>query len=317
MKKIISLLSFLMMIALSSLVYSATDDMVAANITINFPVDLSYTLETGSTDLTLLNATVRWNANTKNITNVSFIFTSGSTRFVFTNTTMNGTGGAIEGARVGDFTYRIQPDDLTANLAYTVRVEIRNSTQLSNDGAVNSSSLTYTLDSLNPSIVVFLPQSNEIVSSKGIGEVIYEYTPTDTNFGNSSLYIDGRLVKSSTSGTTAPNVTTGARNRFKTYFTANNLSRSFIIELTDLAGNKLNSTSRTFGVFVQGASKPESVFVTPSGQVISTPAEPKGKAITKPLAIGNAGNLLSNPFVWGTIIVIAVGGFIYWQNKKR
>ena len=308
-----------MLIVLSLSAYSATDDMASANITINFPTALTYNASTGSVPLALLNATVKWNANTKNITNVSFIFISGTSRFVFTNTTLNGTGGAIAGSQNGSFTYAINVNNLTPNLVYTVRVEVRNSTELGNDGAVNSSPVTFTLDSISPLITINLPNSGETVAAKGTGLVTFEYTPTEINLGNSTLYIDGQPVKSSLSSTTSPNVTTGARNRFTNMFSANNNSRTFIIELTDLAGQKINSSSRTFGVFVQGAADPVTVFVTPSGERISSPAQPKGKAITKPSAlgnIGNAGNLLSNPLVWGGIIVAALIGFVWYQNRK-
>lgn len=324
MKKIMSLLIFCMFIIISSSVYSATNDMVANNITINFPTTLTYSSATGSTDLPLLNATVRWNANTKNITNASFVFISGSTRFVFTNTTMNGTGGAIVGNQVGDFTYRIQPNDLTANLAYTVTVEIRNTTALGNDAAVNSSSVTYTLDSTNPLVTIQQPAQGEMVSAKGTGKVPIDYTPTDTNLGNSTYYINGVRQTSSVSGTTTSNLTSGSRkNTFTKFFGTNNNSITLIVEITDLAGNKGNSSTTTFSVFREGSAEPVKVFVTPSGEVISTPAEPKGKAITKPLLtnplgnVGNAGNLLSNPLVWGGAILVAVGLFIWWQNRKK
>ena len=321
MKKIMSLLVFFMIILLSSLSYSATDDMTSANITINFPTDLTYNFSTGSTPLPRLNATVRWNANTKNITNVSFIFTSGTTRFVFTNTTMNGTGGAIAGNQNGSFTYTINANNLTANLAYTVRVEIRNSTELGNDAAVNSSAITYTLDSINPSITIQQPAQGETVSAKGTGIFLIDYTPTDTNLGNATYYIEGIPQTSSTSGTTSPNLTSGSRkNTFTKFFGTNNDSIDLIIEITDLAGGKTNSSTTTFNVFVAGSPEPVKVFVTPEGKVISVPTEPKGKAITKPISfgnIGNAGSLLSNPLVWGGAIIVAVGLFIWWQNRKK
>ena len=317
-----SLLIFFILIITSLSVYSATNDMVAANITINFPTDLSYSSAVDTTNLPLLNATVRWNANTNNITNVSFVFISGSTRFVFTNTTVNGTAAA--GGLVGEFTYRIQPDDLTANLAYTVRVEIRNTTNTNNDGAVNSSSLIYTLDSTNPSITIQKPNQGETVSAKGTGLVLIDYTPTDTNLGNSTYYINGVRQTSSISGTTTPNITSGSKkNTFSKIFGANNNTITLIVEITDLAGGKTNSSTVTFNVFREGAAEPAKVFVTPSGEVISTPAQPKGKPLqtgassTSKGNIGNAGSLLSNPLVWGGIIVLAVGGFIWYQNRKK
>ncbi len=323
MLKIKQIMILLMLIVLSSLAYSATNDMVAANITINFPTDLSYTSITGINTLPLLNATVRWNANTKNITNVSFIFTNGATRFVFTNTTMNGTGGLIEGNLRGDFLFNISANNLTPNLAYTVRVEIRNSTEIGNDGAVNSSAITYTLDSISPTITINQPNSGEIVSAKGTGIVDFRYTPSDINLGNSTLYFDGQPAKSSTSATTSSNITSGTRNTFRHDYPVNNNSMAFIIEITDLAGNKVNSTSRTFSVFVQGAAEPVTVFVTPSGERISSPAKPKGKLTQTGISfgkignVGNAGNILSNPFVWGGVIIAAVGLFIWKQNKKK
>lgn len=308
-----------LLVILSSIVYSATDDMASANITLNFPNDLGYSSATGSTNIALLNATVRYNINTLNITNVTFIFTSGSTRYAFDNATINGTA---TGAGRADFTYRIQGNDLTANLAYTVVAEIRNNSITgSNDGAVNSSSVTYTLDSTNPSVTIQQPAQGETVSAKGTGKVVIDYTPTDTNLGNSTYYINGVRQTSSTSGTTSSNISSGSRkNTFTKFFGTNNNTITLIVEVTDLAGNKRNSSTTTFNVFREGAAEPVTVFVTPSGEVISTPAQPKEKAITKPLTfgnIGNAGNLLSNPLVWGGAILAAVGLFIWWQNRKR
>jgi len=178
--------------------------------------------------------------------------------------------------------------------------------------------LTFVIDRTNPVITIQNPSAGQTVSAKGTGLVQIDYTPRDTNFGNSTYYINGVRQTSSTSGTTSPNITSGsAKNSFTKVFGNNNNSITLIVELTDLSGRKTNSSTVTFNVFRQGAPEPAVVFVTPSGEVISTPAQPKGKAITKPIAIGNVGNLLSNAWVWGGIIIAAVGLFIWWQNKKK
>ena len=272
-----------------------------------------------------LNVTAIWSGNGVagfNVTNATI--TIGTT--TYSNSTVNGSQTNTSGSQSvgkGDFTFTVNASDVLSDGARTTYATCWNSTNAAaTDNSLNSTSITYTVDTQSPIITIQQPAQGETVSAKGTGKVLIDYTPTDTNLGNSSYYINGVLQSSSISGTTSPNITSGSRkNTFTKFFGTNNNTITLIVEITDLAGRKTNSSTTTFNVFREGSAEPAKVFVTPSGEVISSPATPKGKAITKtPLSfgnIGNAGNLLSNPFVWGGAILAAVGLFIWWQNRKR
>ena len=276
------------------------------NITINYPVNFSYNGSglSGADVVLNLNATVTW-TSPMNITNVTFIFIQGTTYTRFFNNTINGSRTTTTS---GDFKVNISASQLTEN-KFDVIVEARNDSEVGTTSAqINSTTITFTIDRTNPSVTIQQPAQGETVSAKGTGKVIIDYTPTDTNLGNATYYIEGVPQTSSTSGTTSSNLTSGSRkNTFTKVFATNNNSIDLIVEITDLSGRKTNSSTTTFNVFVQGSAEPVKVFVTPSGEIISTPAEPKGKAITKTSTktslsfgkVGNGGKLLSNPLVWG------------------
>lgn len=276
-----------------------------------------------------LNTTAIWNTISLNesdgVSNVTFIFYGNGTTTVFSNSTANGTRtNATAGATAltAQYTFTLVDADLADNVVYSVVSSCYdNVTDSDAKRTLNSSVATYTVDTINPAVTIQKPNQGETISSKGEGKVPIDFTATDTNLGNATYYINGVQVSSSTSGTTSSNLTSGSRkNYFTKFFGSNNNSITLIVEITDLAGRKTNSSTTTFSVFTAGAAEPVTVFVTPSGEIISTPAQPKGKAITKPIAlgnIGNVGNLLSNPLVWGGIIVVAVVGFIWWQNRKK
>ena len=301
---------------------SDTDDV---NITINYPRNNEY--NASSIVNLVLNATVRWagssNGRDMNITNGTFYFIVGTNTTTYVNSTVNGSRTSLTG---GDFTVNITYGEI-APRTYTVIFEARNASDTASpSSSINSSSITFTIDRTNPVITIQQPNQGQTVSAKGTGLVTIEYTPTDTNLGNSTYYINGVRQTSSTSGTTSPNITSGSRkNTFTKVFGSNNNSVTLRVEITDLAGLKTNSSTITFNVFREGSTEPFKVFVTPSGEVISSPAEPKGKTIQKSPTgnigktgnIGNIGGLLSNPFVWGGAIIVAVGLFIWWQNKKK
>lgn len=292
-------------------VFAETDDMQIDNVTLNMPVNYTYNASIGGVNLYMLNATVRWTPTETNITNVSFVFTSGSTRYVFTNITINGTR-TTTGR--GDFTYLLQPSNLTANLKYEVRVEIRNSTTIGDDGAVNSSFVIFTLDSLTPTISLSKPHSRESVSTTE-GFITFEYTPTDTNLANVTLYVNGVINKTSTSTTATSNATSGTVNRFTTLYTVNDDSESYIVEVVDLAGNKINSTSFSYSVIVFGGDVKTVYVDSASGQqqAISPTTVPK----QPPLVVSNAGAPDWFMDYWWVIpIVVAVGIFIIFKTKK-
>lgn len=307
MKKIMSLflLSLIFIFAISSV-----NAILDCNLT--KAADSSYI---ASSTAFLVNTSVSV-GNGENVTNITL--TIRNTQFV--NSTLNGTSIVNQ---VVSHAFPINIASITSGNSVGVFITCYNQSDSAiAASAKNSSNLTWNLDFTNPTITIQQPAQGEMVSAKGTGKVLIDYTPTDTNLGNSTYYINGVRQTSSTSATTSSNLTSGSRkNTFTKYFGTNNNSINLIVEITDLAGNKANSSTTTFNVFVQGAAEPAKVFITPSGEVISTPAQPKGKAITKtPLSfgkVGNAGSLLSNPLVWGGAIIVAVGLFIWWQNKKR
>lgn len=292
-------------------VFSATD-MQSNNITINYPTNNAYVSATGSTPLTKLNATVKWTPDVTNITNVSFVFTSGSVRHVFTNNTINGTRTTTG---EGDFTYTITASQLTANTQYAVRVEIRNTTTLGNDGAVNSSAITYTLDSTNP--VIALNRPNDRSSITPANKIItFEYTPTDTNFGNCTLYVSGTPHSSSTSGTTSPNVSTGKVNTFAKTYTADDSSESWIVECTDLAGLKTNSSSRAFNVIAFGGSPIE--FTVGGAGVPTTIPRQQPQAIAQITQVASdTQNLLKQWAMPVVIIIVALLVFMVFRARQK
>lgn len=303
MKKILILL--VLGLFLIPFVFSEKDDMSSANITVNFPVNFSYTSATGSTNLPLLNATVRWNTFTKNITNVSFVFVNGDTRYVFTNNTMNGTGGVIAGNLRGDFTYRIQPNDLTADTAYTVYVEIRNTTQLGNDAAVNSTSISYTLDSISPSSTISTPLKGSTVVPSQSNFVFFEYSCTDSNLGNSTLHLNNQAAKSSTSGTTTPNSSTNAK--FSHYFAADNSSVRASIVCRDLAGNEGAGSNITFSVML-GAVPPSVRMAQQSG---------KSSSVGNVQEIPQLRSTHLQQYGWAYLVVFVVAAFIFIKMRNK
>ena len=284
--------------------------------TLNDPADSTY-FDDGSRNL-LVNVTAISDGGTNagNITNVTITFGS----VVFSNATANGTRTNVTAGATAiqaDFTFTIASSSLSegALTVYATCYNLTDATLPANSR--NSTSRTYTVDLKNPAVTLSKPNNRQTVSVKGGGLVVFEYTPSDTNLGNATHYLNGQRYQSSTSGTTTTNITSGAINRFRSRYSSNNLSSQWIIEITDLSGRKTNSSEFTFKVFAQGSPEAQTVFVTPSGEVIKSPAKPKGKAITTPFFAGNTSGLLSNPFVWGTIIVAAVGLFIWYQNRKK
>lgn len=268
-----------------------------------------------------LNVTGKWSGAGANLTNVTWVLTDGVNFANYTNGTVNGSAGV--GVSTGDFTFTITASDVLADGNYTIFAICQNDTiphVTTSDTTLNTTKIEYTIDSTNPSVTIQQPNQGQTVSAKGTGKVTIEFTPSDTNLGNATYYINNFRQTSSVSATNNPNFTSGKRTQFTKFFGSNNNSITLKVEITDLAGRKTNSSTITFNVFREGAAEPAIVFITPSGERISTPATPKGKAITKPLTfgnIGNTGNLLSNPFVWGGAIIAAVGLFIWWQNRKR
>lgn len=295
MKKIISLsILSLFLITLFSL------SVNALTCTLNNPTDKQY-----DNGVIMLNvSTVR--STDENVTNVTW--TIGTS--VFVNDTINGTNSS---STTGDFTYTLVASDL-ADGSFTAYASCYNSTLNADHHAnvsTNSTSITYTVDTINPAISLNKPNKGQKVAIKGGGDIKFKYTPTETNLGNSTLYLDGKAVKSSTSVTTVPNITSGEVNEFSYFFKGNNNSVTFIIELTDLAGLKTNSSTYTFSVFTDG-SIPKEKIIDRGGQPL--PSQP---VTQKPFAVGEGVGSFVGRWWWAIAIVIAVAGFIYWKEKKK
>lgn len=317
MKKIISMILMLVFsIVAMSIAYSAPDDMVAQNITANYPTTNTYVSTTGNNALTRLNATVRWTPEVSNISTVVWHFISGTTNISFTNETVNGTRTTTG---KGDFTFTISANNLTANTQYTVKIEIKNSTVTdASNGAVNSTSATFTLDSTNPTVTLDKPTNYYKVNIKGGGDVVFKYTPTDTNLGNATLYVDGQKLKSSTSGTTSSNLTSGSINEFTKYYNSNNNSAYWNVEITDLAGNKKNSTTWYYSVYTTGAASAAQVYITDSGERI--PISQKPTQSVSPITNLPLKETITNfvvKWIWLIVIIVAVGGFILFKTRKK
>lgn len=294
----------IMLLALASVSFAATADMQAANITVNYPSSDTFNASINN-DSIRLNATVRWSVEkATNITNVTWYFTAGSTTYSFNNATINGT--AAPGTARGDFIFTVSPQNLTANTAFTVKVEIKNSTDVGNDGAVNSSSFTFTLDSNNPGLTLNNPTNGEtVIPSDGL--LSFFYTPSDTNLANATLYVNGARDSRATSNGIGPNATNSAVNVLKSRYAASG-STTWRIELTDLAGNKFNSTARTLNV----------VLASEGGSpIVGSGSSASGGVFVGPKAFGlqNRPSFLERNLVW--IILGGIAIFIYKGRRKR
>ena len=242
-------------------------------------------------------------------------FFAQSTSLSFTNSTRNGTAAA--GGLAGDFTFRIQPDDLTANLAYQVKAEVRNSTELADVGAsVNSSYADYTLDSSLPSTLISIPLSGSTVVPTA-NTVTFEYTPSDTNLGNCSLHINNVNVKGSTSPNLIPNVTVGIINRFTNRFGADNNSVRVAIPCIDLAGNSGTSQNFTFNVLLGGISPAIRQAQSGGSGFLQSQSQPSqgGFSITPP----SVSSTHLEQYGWAYFIAIALLGALAVRKllKKR
>lgn len=317
MKKIILMpVIFLLMLLPVMAVLDADTDLV--NITLNFPINNVYNSSGVDNDVYfILNATVNY-APPMNLTNVSFILFVGTNYTRYTNSTINGSR-TVAGS-LGDWIFNISAQNLSEG-SYTVVAEAHNSTEWSNpQTAINSSSITFTIDRTAPVIALERPQ-NGISLTPQEGNIRFDYRPTEVNLGNCSLYLAGRRAQSSTSGTTSPNVSTGSTNSFTTRFGGNNQSLSWNVECVDLAGLRANATARTINVLAVGFSN----IVSPGGAVSSSGGKEYLVVDGKTLAVGNTNQMPAKKdsrFLQqygGWIALLAVAGLIWlmWKWKPK
>lgn len=255
MKKSIFLLSilFLFLVIIIQDVYAILDaDTNLTNITLNYPaINNTYNFSTGGVRLRL-NITVAW-TTPMNITNVTWFLIRGTNTTTFINATNGSTiiNGTRTSTTTGDFVINITFGDI-AEGNYNVIVEVRNDSDArSVETAINSSRVSFVIDRTPPVINLERPQ-DRISLSPTEGKIVWEYTPTETNLGNCTLFLGGNRQQSSTSGTIFPNVTTGVINKFGTRFSSDNTSLIWLVECTDLAGQRANSSSRTINVMTTG-----------------------------------------------------------------
>lgn len=264
-----------------------------------------------------LNTTVHYNVTnvtmTGNATNVTWYVIKGTNETFFRNSTVNGTRTTPSKA---DFTYTIPINGLSEGIwviTAEVRIEYNLSAGLAN--TTNSSPLTLTIDKTRPSVSLERPHNRESISpSEGI--VTLEYTFTETNAGNATLYVSGAVEERATSNTITPNITTGKTNSFSKTYSADDSSETYIVEVTDLAGNKQNSTSFTYSVIFSGGEIQQRQFDS-SGQPIQTQDDVQRQqalSVSPPAGDGNVFIDWLLSWGWIAIIVIAVVIFIY---KKR
>lgn len=110
------------------------------------------------------------------------------------------------------------------------------------DGVVDSSStLTLNIDTVAPSATLNLPSAS---SQTDDTNVTFNFTSSDLLDANLAytLYLDG---VSNATGTTAGNATT---TQFSVPYLTNGTTYTWLIQVTDEAGNSANSSSRTFTV---------------------------------------------------------------------
>lgn len=309
MKKII-LPILVLMILMSMEAFAAI-----SSVTINYPANNQF--NSSSTGTITLNASVVWTGTT-NVTNLTFWFRgTNNTAFGFTNSTINGSRGTTLG---GDFLVNISSSTLNEG-AYTMIAEARNDSDVAGTGnptqSLNSSSITFTIDRTIPVVSLNRPQIGE-TQTPNSGIITFEYTPTETNLGNCTLYLFGQAVTSSTSGTTNSNVSTGNVNRFTKSFPSDNNSVSWLVGCKDLAGQFANSTARTLNVLVSG-----SAIITDSSGVVSqgnlqTVIDENGKPLavaTNNLPPVKQGAGFVDNYGWLVLLAVVVG-VLYLAFKK-
>jgi hypothetical protein len=131
---------------------------------------------------------------------------------------------------------------------------------------------------------------------------------------NCTLYIDGSPAKSSTSGTVSSNLTSGSNNDFTYRYTNNNNSRTWLVECMDLNGVKTNSSQFNFNVYTTGSLPKTKIVTSRGGQPLpSQPVQPTGNFA---VGDGQLGTAIAN-WWWVGAIIIAIGGFIWWKEKKK
>lgn len=253
----------------------------------NNPVNNQFNKST-SADF-ILNCSVTWTAPT-NITNMTYWFipASNNTPYSYTNNTINGSRTTTTS---GDFLIRINTNDFAAG-RYTVIAETQNATDRADPATSrNSSAITIGIDNSIPGVRIINPLSGSSVLPSG-NEVTFQYIPDDANIANCSLSLNSQEVKSDTTGTINPNVTTGATGSFRYKFESDNASVRVAIRCEDLAGQFTTSNSQnnfTFNTILGGvtAAMKQSASSGAATGIISDPkfsSLPSNKLVSQPVS---------------------------------
>ena len=252
----------------------------------------------------------------ENITNATL--TIGST--VYNSSPSGKNGSSTDGSTI-NFGWHIDISTLSEG-AKTVYATCFNSTSYNEpDSAENSTSFTWNLDFTSPSVVIHQPTQGSTVQVDTANKISMEYTPTDTNLGNITIYLEGSPNSKATSDTTSPNSTvlTGVRNKLALIFTADATNQDAILEVADLAGNKINSSTRTFGALYSVGELSTSI-VTSGGQLVpvSTAQQPLASAPIKTVADAK---FKTKGFLdkYGLIVLVValIGGGIYIYKRRK
>lgn len=330
MKKI-NLIWILGILVLLPLANALTSPTTGLNVTLNFPTNLLYNNSNDATVYLFLNATASWSGQVSagnagmNATNVTWWFTRGATIQSYGNGTINGSRTS---STSGDWKFNLSTNSLGEG-SWTVVAEVRNSTDgIATESSVNSSAITFVIDRTSPSIVLNEPYSGSSVVANN-EQVTFKYTPTDTNFGNCSLHVNNQNVKSSTSGNTVSNVTSGNSNTFTNRFENDNNSVRSVIQCIDLAGNYGNSQNITFNI-IKGAIAPvirqlqyaEAAGQAPSLQASSGNANNIAGGLAAAPSSGMIGNFdvqahLQNYGYLYVIGILVIGGLYAFRKKFR
>jgi len=320
MSFILGLIAVLMIIPAFAVLDADTDNV---NITLQFPTDKTYNTATGVKEIILV-ANVSWNgasaaAAGMNITNGTFVFRSPTgVETYFINNTINGSRTSIIS---GNFTVNVSGFNFS-EIAYTVHFVAWNESTAGyqDDNTINSSKVTFTFDRSNPSAVISTPLvSSTVVPNNNI--VTFEYTQTDTNAANCSLHLNDQLVKSSTSGTTTANATSGILQRFTQSFGADNSSVRVAIDCLDLAGLRTTSSQLnnfTFSV-VLGSISPaqrQQLYSGGGGGYIQQPSQPAFSGVSQSAAVQQASTHLQK-WAWAYVISIAAAGLYAFRKKFK
>lgn len=327
MKKII--LPFLALMVLMSISAFAVITSVTINVDprTGFIANNQYNSSGASNDLSVsLNASGAW-TNPTNATNMTWIFTSSTNTYRFTNGTINGSRSSTT---TGDWTFNISISQL-AEGTYTVIAELRNSTEVSDKAnSLNSSSVLFTIDRSSPGVTISTPYSGSTVVPNS-NLVSFDYTPTDTNMGNCSFFLNNQNIGGSKSGTTSPNASSGLVSRFTYPFSNDNNSVRVAVNCIDLAGLRTASNAQnnfTFNVLA-GALSPaqrqaqiaesgrgSSFAVTPLAQNNAMPGTGGFSASGQSSAgSGFSGNLQNYGWMYLVGIIIITALIYRFKNK--